>query len=495
MSDLKDFIIKDGVLTKYIGKDTDVVIPDKVTKIDRAFFDNKKVVSIKMPKTVKSVRSYAFSGCKSLTSITLSEKINHIDEGTFEGCKNLKSITFSSPILSFFSCFDEKLFKDCKKLDEIIIEAPEDKMVECFKAVYNCKELRKILIISTLKNSDIASLKSEIVKIIKSNKKTVWETAIKYDDVELIEKYFYLYKAINIDELDKYIENSNEAISIRTFLLKYKENHFLAERIESIEREKAEKEFGIRELTLSDWKKIYTFDKKENEIIIKSYKGNDCEVAIPSDIKGVPITAIGYEAFSAAAANKNRKESLNSITSVILPDTIKSIAAKAFMGCKSLEKIEIPKGIEFIGERAFTACSKLADKNGFIIVNDVLYDYIGTEEKVVIPAGVTTISARAFEHCEHIKSVIIPEGIEKIGNSAFSGCIKLTTISILNTVNTIGFFAFSGCKKLKSITIGSSVTSIGDLAFANCDKLIINGVKGSYAEQYAKKNKIKFVAE
>ena len=130
MSDLKDFVIENGVLTKYVGKDTDVVIPDKVTKIDRAFFDNKKVVSIKMPKTVKSIRSYAFSGCKSLTSITLSEKIKHIDEGTFEGCKNLKSITFSSPILSFFSCFDEKLFKDCKKLDEIIIEAPEDKMVE-----------------------------------------------------------------------------------------------------------------------------------------------------------------------------------------------------------------------------------------------------------------------------------------------------------------------------------------------------------------------------
>ena len=39
----------------------------------------------------------------------------------------------------------------------------------------------------------------------------------------------------------------------------------------SFRKEKAEKEFGIRELTLSDWKKIYTFDKKENEIIIKSY--------------------------------------------------------------------------------------------------------------------------------------------------------------------------------------------------------------------------------
>ena len=38
MSDLKDFIIEDGVLEKYVGPGGDVTIPDSVTSIgDSAF--------------------------------------------------------------------------------------------------------------------------------------------------------------------------------------------------------------------------------------------------------------------------------------------------------------------------------------------------------------------------------------------------------------------------------------------------------------------------
>ena len=35
MSDMKDFVIEDGVLKKYLGEGGDVVIPDGVTKINR----------------------------------------------------------------------------------------------------------------------------------------------------------------------------------------------------------------------------------------------------------------------------------------------------------------------------------------------------------------------------------------------------------------------------------------------------------------------------
>ena len=38
MSDLKDFVIENGVLTKYVGTEKEVVIPNSVTKIgERAF--------------------------------------------------------------------------------------------------------------------------------------------------------------------------------------------------------------------------------------------------------------------------------------------------------------------------------------------------------------------------------------------------------------------------------------------------------------------------
>ena len=91
----------------------------------------------------------------------------------------------------------------------------------------------------------------------------------------------------------------------------------------------------------------------------------------------------------------------------------------------------------------------MSDIKDFVIENGVLKKYKGNDAEVVIPDGVTSI-----------------------GSGVFSECINLTTI-----------------------TIPDSVTSIGDWAFYGCENLTIHAPAGSYAEEYAKKNKINFVAE
>lgn len=46
---MSDFVIENRVLTKYAGKDADVVIPDSVTKTgDNAFFECKSLTSVTM---------------------------------------------------------------------------------------------------------------------------------------------------------------------------------------------------------------------------------------------------------------------------------------------------------------------------------------------------------------------------------------------------------------------------------------------------------------
>lgn len=54
--------------------------------------------------------------------------------------------------------------------------------------------------------------------------------------------------------------------------------------------------------------------------------------------------------------------------------------------------------------------------------------------------------------------------------------------------------AFAWCERLTIITIPESVTSIGYEAFGRCKSLTIKGKKGSYAETYAKYNRITFHA-
>lgn len=55
-------------------------------------------------------------------------------------------------------------------------------------------------------------------------------------------------------------------------------------------------------------------------------------------------------------------------------------------------------------------------------------------------------------------------------------------------------YMFTRCPNLSECTIPASVTYIDPQAFADKNKITIRGYSGSYAEKYAKKNKIKFVS-
>ena len=79
-----------GTITKYIGSETEVVIPSeingvKVTSIgDWTFgYSNNLMRSITIPNSVTSIGNYAFAGCSSLTSITISNSVTSIGGHSF----------------------------------------------------------------------------------------------------------------------------------------------------------------------------------------------------------------------------------------------------------------------------------------------------------------------------------------------------------------------------------------------------------------------------
>ena len=80
----EDFVIKDGVLKKYVGSGGDVVIPDGVTSIaGTAFFNCTSLSSVTIPDSVTSIGDYAFDNCTSLTSIVIPNSVRKIDKYTF----------------------------------------------------------------------------------------------------------------------------------------------------------------------------------------------------------------------------------------------------------------------------------------------------------------------------------------------------------------------------------------------------------------------------
>ena len=60
MSDMKDFVIANGVLKRYIGAELSVTIPDGVKKIERFAFSDRTVKEIIIPSTVKDIKMLAF---------------------------------------------------------------------------------------------------------------------------------------------------------------------------------------------------------------------------------------------------------------------------------------------------------------------------------------------------------------------------------------------------------------------------------------------------
>lgn len=238
---------------------------------------------------------------------------------------------------------------------------------------------------------------------------------------------------------------------------------------------------------------------------ITKYIGSSTEVVIPETIGGVAVTVIGDNAF---AHNQ-------SITSVVIPNTVIKISNQGFYRCTSLEAVNvdsgnavyksvdgilynkeitellvyprrktgvvtIPEGVKKLPQfsecslssinipasvveiAGFPGCFSLTDinvavgNNNFISIDGVVYSKDKTE-LVVCPMGKKGV-------------LTIPEVVTYIPEAAFSHCISLTSVIIPEGISAIEPQTFYNCSSLTSVTIPKSVTRISHNAFQQCKK-------------------------
>lgn len=134
-----DFAIRGGVLEKYNGAATEVVIPDSVKIIgDSAFSGCKGITSVVIPDSVQEIGLWAFYECKALPHITIPDSVQKIGQSAFEGCTALAAVVIPDSVKEIRS----KAFAECISLTAIVIPASVQRIgIEAF---YNCKSLRTV---------------------------------------------------------------------------------------------------------------------------------------------------------------------------------------------------------------------------------------------------------------------------------------------------------------------------------------------------------------
>lgn len=183
-------------------------------------------------------------------------------------------------------------------------------------------------------------------------------------------------------------------------------------------------------------------DKSGEGYVLKGctedFKGGD--VTLPSTYKDKPVTAIGAGAFGNLSGER-------ALTSVTIPDSVKSIGEDAFSYGSQLTSVTVGNGVTVIGKYAFDGCTKLTS--------------------VILGNQVQTLEEGAFCGCTALRTLTLPDSVTAIGPRAFCACSNLYGIRLSKSLESIGEEAFFYCPSLLSITIPESVTSIHKNAFDN----------------------------
>lgn len=109
-SSLEDFIINGDILVKYKGNSSEVYVPSGIATIEKwAFQNNKSLVSIIFPDTLKEIKDSAFYGCHSLIAVQFPKSLEIIGNFSFRECHSLKKVTISRKAELQGSVFDSNV--------------------------------------------------------------------------------------------------------------------------------------------------------------------------------------------------------------------------------------------------------------------------------------------------------------------------------------------------------------------------------------------------
>ena len=501
---IKDLNIPENI---YVWKNNTCTKYEVISIGSQAFYNNKTIETISIPKTIKSINDKAFYGCSNVNLInydapnitnssTTTYISNNIGSKVYD-TKGLKLIIGENveSIPSYF--MDSSYITEIFAFDAVSLKNIGNYAFSGLTYLTNITLPNSIESIGDYAFSNCKSM--ELDMSVLTNLKTIGTYA--FNQCKALESILI---GENVTSIGK--SAFNGCTNVKTI------NYLAINLVNSSTMEVGDSSLGL---------KLIIGEKVEN---IPSYMFSESNIyySVISEIdasNAKNLKTIGEKAFYSITTLKSvsLSESLEEIGDYAFGNcksmeldmsvlaNLKTIGTYAFSQCKALESIVIEENVTSIGKNAFNSCTNVnsiyyyAKKISNTTTTSVIANNLGENVyqtkglKLVIGSRVETIpnyfmdssyiteifafdavslkniGNYAFSGLTYLTNITLPNSIESIGDYAFSNCKSMELdMSVLTNLKTIGEHAFSQCKTLDNITIGENMTSLGKSAFYSC---------------------------
>ena len=151
------------------------------------------------------------------------------------------------------------------------------------------------------------------------------------------------------------------------------------------------------------------------------------------------------------------------------PKSLRVIGADAFAQCHNLEGIELPDGLERIQNYSFRYCDRLGGKlvlpESLLEIGEYAFEGTAFRGDLVIPRNIKIIPAGAFSSAGFDGGLTLPEGLNEVGALAFADNQFQGELKLPDGLHTIGEAAFYNTGFAGPLKLPAALNNLGDSAF------------------------------
>lgn len=460
-SSASDFKIDGNTLISYTGTGEDVSVPSTVKVIgEGAFQNNTAVTKVSIPDSVETIEPYAFWGCDKLKQVNLGGGLSEVGDYVFANCPGLETVYFPGNItrigiMAFGDCVSLKNFR----IPYTVRSIHDSAFDGCYRLEIEYE----------------SGTEGERFALYFAEKK---KEMPEYEDIDEYEEAVTTpWPDSPGSTLENILGSIGQEISRPVDHIPGKElgsatvvGNMAVVFMDNTQPNVNDGETGnyatpvsqtgqsVQEYTTEKGKGTVKYTLIDGRVLAdRAYYAyqNLGSLELP-----LGIEEIGEFCFARS-----------SLQEVAIPESVTSIGYGAFYHCEGLNQVQLPDTITHIAPKAFSHTGwvrqfyETGDSDYLVAGDGILVAYKGNAANVVIPEGVRQIGPEVFQGHEEITSVSLPDSLEIIGEAAFADCVSLTEIEGMPRVRIIRDRAFFHCP-LNWVVLPDTVETVGLGAFA-----------------------------